>query len=379
MAFEEVIPRVTSHSSRWRGKGDTIALTIGDADFRMPPAIQTILQQRLDHGVLGYDTMPDQVINSFLKRLSSRYHWEVSPDSLVLLPGVVQGLNLACRAFVKPGEAMVTETPVYYPFLEAGANSGRRLIELPALFNDTNGDGRWCFNIQRFATLAKDPDTRLLLLCNPQNPLGRVLTEDELLQIGQICLREKLIICADEIHCDLLFDQQRHQPIAAISDQLARITVTLMSPSKAFAMSGLGGAFAIITDPELRQKFESAGAGLIPNINVMALAAMQAAYDDCDDWLQTEVAYLQASRDCLVDGLQSLENVALTVPQATYFLWLDFRRCGFADPYEAIRQCGVELSDGKIFGGEGFLRMNFASPRARLKQALARLQGKLSA
>ncbi len=372
--FDEEIDRSFSDSSRWAGRGETISLTIGDSDFRMPPAINDALTSRIAHGVLGYDTRPASTIELITVRLKELYGWQIHEDWLVFLPGVVPGLNIGCRTLTSPGDTIISEVPIYYPFLAVADNSDRKLARLPAIrVND-----RWVFNIDQFQSLASAPGHSALLLCNPQNPLGRVLTRNELLSIAEVCLSENVIVFSDEIHCDLLFDGHQHYPIAALGPEIADKSITLMSPTKAFAISGLGGAFAIIPGEELRRKFTKATAGIVPGFNAMSLVAMQAAYGECDDWLQAELEYLSRNRDYLIDGLKSVPGIKLTSPEAAYFLWLDFSHSGLNDPYQNLLDAGVELATGIEFGDERFLRLNFASPKRRLESALDRIRTALS-
>lgn len=351
-----------------------LALTVGDSDFRVPPPVQGAIEKRIAEGVLGYDTVPDSLIQVIKERLADRYNWHVQPDWLVFLPGVVQGLNLSCRALTKDGEAVIVESPVYYPFFDAPTNSQRAMKLLPAeMINN-----RWAFNLREFAALAADPLNALLLFCNPQNPLGRVSSERELRAMADICRREKVIIVSDEVHCDVVYDGRPHVPLAALDESIADMTVTLMGPSKTFAISGLGGAFAIIPNENLRQRFHTASAGLIPNLHVLAIAAMEAAYSECDEWCENERQYLESNRDFLVAALNNTPGVNLISPEGTYFLWLDFSPSGLNDPYGTLLEAGVELSPGGKFGNDQYLRLNFASPRSQLEQAVSRILSKLS-
>jgi len=370
MNFDEEIDRSSSDSTRWMGSGETISLTLGDSDFRMPPAVNNALTRRIGHGVLGYDNMPACTIELIMARLKELYDWQIHEDWLVFLPGVVPGLNIACRTVTNPGDSIISEVPIYYPFLAMADNSDRRLARLPSKrVND-----RWEFDIDQFQSLALEPGHSVLLLCNPHNPLGRVLTRSELLSIAEICLSENVIVLSDEIHCDILFDGRQHYPIAALGAEIADKSITLMSPTKAFAISGLGGAFAIIPGEDLRLKFTKAAAGILPGFNAMSLVAMQAAYGECNDWLQAELEYLSGNRDFLIDGLKSIPGINLTSPEAAYFLWLDFSHSGLNDPYQKLLDAGVELSAGNIFGDEQFLRLNFASPKRTLENALDRIR-----
>lgn len=373
MSFDEVIDRSNSDSSRWGGRGEVLALTIGDSDFRLPVAVEEAISTRMT-GVHGYDTVPDRLKLAIAERLERLYGWQVQLGWFFFMPGVVQGLNLCCRALTGPHESIVTEVPIYYPFLHAPLNAGRKRLELPVL---KNGDS-WQFDHDSFEVLASDPDCRLLMLCHPHNPLGRVLSHSDLERIAEICEKHNVLICSDEIHADILFGGARHIPMAAVSEEAAARTVTLSSPSKAFAMSGLGGAFAIIPNAEIRERFRRWAAGLVPNISVLSLAAMHAAYSECEDWLREEVAYLADNRDYLVSRFLKMGRIRVLPPQATYFLWLDFQETGWNDSYQKLLDHGVELSDGSKFAGPGYLRLNFASPRSVLEEAADRIERALA-
>ena len=365
-AFDKIVERNESDSSRWGGKGDTLALTIGDSDFRLPGPIDKAIRARLD-GIQGYDEVSDRLKSAIRNRLARLYDWQIEPEWLLFMPGVVQGLNICCRACLAEGDAAISEVPVYYPFLDAPGNAGRKLLELPAREDGT-------FDHDGFQEMCSRQESRLFMLCHPQNPLGRVLTPEDLHGIAETCIQEDLLICSDEIHAEILYGDARHLPMAKAHPEIAARTITLTSPSKAFAMSGLGGAFAIIPDRELRNRFRHWSAGLVPGVSVLTLAAMQAAYTECDEWLQAELRYLEASRDFLVSRLQGLSDIRFTTPEATYFLWLDFRGTGLNDPGQRLLDCGIELSDGARFGGPGFLRLNYASPRSVLEEAVCRIE-----
>ncbi|MBT4161851.1 MAG: aminotransferase class I/II-fold pyridoxal phosphate-dependent enzyme, partial [Gammaproteobacteria bacterium] len=250
MSFDELIDRTGTKSARWRGRGDTLALTVGDSDFRLPPPVRDALIKRLDEGVVGYDGVPDSLRELIIDRMLRLYDWQIKDEWLVFLSGVVPGFNFCCRGLTSPGDAIISETPIYYPFLSAPSNADRALSPLPALLQS----GRWSMDLDGLAKLAAEPRNKLLLFCNPQNPLGRVSTRDELLAMADICVREQVPIVSDEIHCDLLYDGNRHIPIASLAPEIADITVTLMSATKAFGISGIGGAFAVIPNPVLRAK-----------------------------------------------------------------------------------------------------------------------------
>ena len=372
--FDELIDRSSSLSKRWQGRGSRISLTIGDSDFRMPGEIKDALAARLDEGVVGYDNVPEDLEKLIVLRLEKRYGWKIEPDWLVFLPGVVPGLNFACREFVADDEFILTETPIYYPFLEAPGNSKRAMLELPAI----QGHERWDFDLERFEFLVSQNPVPLFLFCNPQNPLGRVSTVAELAAMSDICLKHNVLICSDEIHCDLVYGDRQHIPVASISKEVANATITLMSPSKAFGISGIGGAFAVIPDAAVRARFEAAAGGVNMGMTALPIVAMQAAYGECDDWFAEMMVYLTENRDFVFKALAGIPGLQMFNPEGTYFIWIDFSNTGLNNPFDTLLDAGVELSDGEVFGNGQCLRLNFASPRARLGEALDRIAAKLS-
>lgn len=373
--FDEVIDRTGSLSKRWQGRGDRISLTIGDSDFRLPPAIRQTISTRLDEGVIGYDSVPDSLVELVIQRLESRYNWKIEAEWLVFLPGVVPGLNFSCRGFTGEGDSILTESPVYYPFLEAPGYANRSMIEL----RPVAGDDRWGFDLDGFEHAVTSKKVPLFLFCNPQNPLGRVSTRDELSELAEVCLKNHVLVCSDEIHCDLLFDGRNHVPLASLSKEVSDNTITLMSPSKAFGVSGIGGAFAVISDEAVREKFEQAAGGVNMGMTALPIVTMQAAYGECQDWLDEELEYLAANRALVAETLGQVRGLDFVQPEGTYFYWLDFSTTGLNDPFESMCEAGVELSDGEPFGDRNFLRLNFASPKDRLQKALDRMVSRLSA
>lgn len=370
--FDKVTDRASTRSSRWGGK-DVLALTIGDTDFVIAAPIREAIQDRLDHGVLGYDTVPESLFEGFIERARKLYGWEIQRDWLIMLPNVLQGLNFSCRGLAGEDESVITETPIYYPFLEAPPNSNRAICKLPAI---DSGSG-WTFDLAGFEKLCARDDTRVFLLCHPQNPLGRVFTQETLAEISAIAARHNVVVCSDEIHADLLFDGARHIPFAATNPEAENNSLTLMAPTKAFSTSGLGGALAIIPNEDIRERFRQVSKGLIPNLNSFSLVAMQAAYEECDEWLSDQVSHLTENRNFLVKALTEL-GLTCHTPAATYFMWLGFEKTGLNNPFEAMLEAGVELTDGAKFDGAGFLRLNFASPRETLEEAVSRMAAKLA-
>jgi cystathionine beta-lyase len=369
--FDRPINRTGTASFKWDKYPDgVLPLWVADMDFISPPAVVVALRERAVHGVFGYALVPDSLIDAVRAHLLARYAWRIEPEWLVWLPSVVPGLNLACRAFAGPSEAVMTITPVYPPFLEAPPDQGRRLVTVPAAFHG----GRWQLPLDEMEA-AVTPDTRVLLFCHPHNPLGRVWSRDEVVAVVAFCRRHDLVLCSDEIHCDLILDELAHVPAALASPGDAGRIVTLMSPSKTFNLPGLNFAFAIVPDEQLRRRFQRPGDGLLPFPGCFAIAAAEAAYREGGDWLVELLAYLRGNRDLLESFVaETLPAVTQTHVEATYLAWLDVRALELADAGNACLEAGVALSPGAAFGDPGFLRLNFACPRSTLQEALRRLQ-----
>jgi cystathionine beta-lyase len=369
--FDRPVERAGTASYKWdKYPAGVLPLWVADMDFASPPAVVAALRERTDHGVFGYSLVPESLTAAVVAHLARRYTWKIRADWLVWLPSVVPGLNLTCAAFAAPGESVMTITPVYPPFLEAPANHGRRLIRVEAAFSG----GRWRLPLEAMEA-AVTPDTRVFLFCHPHNPLGRAWERDEVAAVVDFCRRHDLVLCSDEIHCDLLLDEVRHVPAAAVADDDDLRLVTLMSPSKTFNLPGLGFAFAVVPDRELRKRFLVPGAGLLPFPGCFAIAAAEAAYRDGAEWHEQLLAYLRGNRDLLERFVaEELPGVTMTHVEATYLAWLDVRALGVDDPERACLRAGVAPSAGDAFGGPGFLRLNFACPRTTLEEALRRLR-----
>ena len=366
-AFDTPIDRSASDSIKW-GKyagQDILPLWVADMDFAAPPAVLDALHQRLEHGVLGYGAPWPSLTESVLAHLAGEYGWHVEADWLVWLPGLVTGLNVACRAV--DGDVL-TATPIYPPFLSAPVFSGRQLHR----FALAQTAGHWHFDLAA-ASAALTPQTRQLLLCHPHNPVGRCWQREELLEIATFAATKDLIVCSDEIHCGLILDaDRRHIPFASLSEDAARRSITLMAPSKTFNIPGLACAFAVIPDARLRRDFTRVMQGIVPHANILGLAATEAAFRDCRDWQRELVGYLATNRDLLEQAVAALPGVAMSHVEATYLAWIDVRQLGLAAPAAHFEAHGIGLSDGADFGAPGWLRLNFGCPRSTLEKALER-------
>ena len=365
--FDLPVDRRDSDSIKW-GKyagRDILPLWVADMDFAVAPAIVNTLEKRIAHGVFGYGHPWPSLTESVLAHLKSEYEWRIEAEWIVWLPGLVSSLNVACRAL--DGE-ILTATPIYPPFLSAPRFSGRPLnrVELACT------DGRWQWDMSTLSAACTEA-TRLFLLCHPHNPVGRCWSREELLDLAAFAEEKDLVVCSDEIHCGLILDaDKRHIPFASLSPAAAKRSITLMAPSKTFNIPGLGCAFAVIPDATLRRRFLHAMDGIVPHVNVLGLAACEAAYRDCTDWHRELIAYLAGNRDRVQTAIEAIPGVTMSHVEATYLAWIDVRALGLAKPATHFEAHGVGLSDGADFGNPGWLRLNFGCRRAILEEALRR-------
>ena len=368
--FDTPIERRGTASFKWDMYGENeLPLWVADMDFASPPPVVEALEARVAHGVFGYALAPDSLVAAIVAHLERQYGWRVEAEWIVWLPGIVPALNMACEAFAGPGEAVLTVTPVYPPFLEAPGQRGRRLITVPAALED----GRWELPLDGLEA-AVTPDTRALMVCHPHNPIGRVWRRHEIEALLGFCRRHGLVLVSDEIHCDLVLDDLDHVPAALAGPGDADRIVTFMSPSKTFNLPGLNFAFAVVADEALRRRFLRPGKGLLPFPGSFALTAAEAAYRDGGEWRAGLLDYLRANRDALEAFVAAeLPRVHMAHVEATYLAWLDVRDLGLEDPAAACRSAGVALSAGAAFGDPAYLRLNFGCRRATLDEALRRL------
>lgn len=366
--FDIVIDR--KDSTKWKKYKDTgvLPMWIADMDFKAPQAVRDLLKARSDLGDFGYTDVPNELRDVIVERLKVSYDWTVEPNEILFIPGVVSGLNTVCRAWVKPEESIITAAPIYPPFLEAPLINGRKLIKI-----DTDPVGKG-YHYPLFALRnAITTKSHLLLLCNPCNPIGRVLSFSELREIVDICLDHNLLICSDEIHCDLVFDGRTHIPLAKVDERIEESLVTLISPGKTYNIAGIGGGIAIIKNKSLREKFLNASHGVVGDVSLFSYAAMLAAYRDCESWRKQVIKYLQDNRNYCENRVEKIPGIKMNKVEATYLAWLDVRDLKLDDAVSFFEEAGVGLSDGKDFGGPGFMRLNFGCPRAILTEAWDRI------
>jgi len=370
--FDAPVARQDTASLKWeryRNK-DIIPLWVADMDFQSPPAVIEALKKRAQHGVFGYGIEPAGLIEAVCNTLSRKYAWNIDPAWLVWLPGLVCGLNVACRSVGTTDDHVMTMIPIYPPFLTAPGNSNRRIITVPM---NTGREG-WDIDFSLLEQSITDR-TRLLLLCNPHNPTGRVFSRRELENLLSLCERFNIILCSDEIHCDLILDtEKKHIPTASIGPEAADRTITLMAPSKTFNIPGLGCSFAVISNNRLRKQFIQAMNGIVPHVNILGHAAAEAAYRDGWDWLEALLEYLRQNRLLVEEEINSTNGLAMHHVEATYLAWIDARGLDKLNPGRFLESCGVGLAEGSDFGWPGFVRLNFGCQRALLNQALKRIK-----
>jgi cystathionine beta-lyase len=375
-----LVDRRHSDSTKWRiYDEDVLPLWTADMDFSAPAPVVEALRARAEHGVFGYCVEPAALRDLLVERLERLYHWRVSPEHIVLQTGVLRAFQQVCAFGASADDGVIVQPPVYPPIVGAPAHNGSIHQEAPLV---QGPDGRYEIDVDAFEA-ALTNRTRVFILCNPHNPVGRVFRRDELDELAAICLRHDVLICSDEIHCDLLYPGHTHTPIASIDPDIARRTITLMAPSKTFNVPGLRCSFAVVPDAALRQRMSDPHATAFSEVNNFGLVAAKAAYRDGQGWLDQVLPYLEANRDFVVDFVRrELTGVGVLAPEATYLAWLDCRGSGVGgNPYQFfLDRARVALSDGAAFGtgGEGFVRLNFACPRSTLADALGRMKAALA-
>ena len=353
---------------------DVLPMWVADMDFAAPPVVLDAIRARVSHGVLGYPHVTSAVVDAVLLHLQRDLGWTVDADWLVWLPGLVTGLNLACRAVGTAGDGVLTATPVYPPFMSAPALSERVLKTVPLTQNGTD----WVWDLDALVA-ASDARTRMLMLCNPHNPVGRVWRKEELLALAALAETHDWIICSDDIHCELVLEKGlRYTPLATLSPAIAQRTISLFAPSKTYNIPGLGASFAVIPNATLRRRFERVMAGIVPHINVLGYTAMTAAYRDGVPWRNAMCDYLRGNRDQLVTAINAMPGLQMQAPEATYLGWINARGLHLPSDVSAAQffeAAGVGLSPGQDFlpGATDHVRLNFGCTRQTLDEALDRM------
>jgi len=360
---------------------DVLPMWVADMDFRSPKPILDALYKAVDHGVLGYELVPYALKETVAARMDKLYRWKVKPEAVVAVTGIVSGFSAAAREFCTPKKGVMVQTPVYNEFHAIKNNVGIPQIDVPFV---ERADGNiLSYEIDWDVFEKQVKKAGMFLLCNPHNPLGIIFSRKDLLRMAEICIKNNVLIVSDEIHSELLLDDNQLTPIGILSSEIANHAITLIAPSKTFNVPGLFCGFAIIPDKELRDRYAKEVDRLRLHVSSMGLFAAKAAFSGhCDGWLNDLRSYLTANRDFLVEYVtENMPDVRLTVPQATYLAWLDFSAYKLIkSPYDFfLKKAKVALSDGKIFGkgSEEYVRLNFGCPRSILAQGLERMRKSL--
>jgi cystathionine beta-lyase len=371
--------RSNSNSIKWQFyPKDVLPMWVADMEFPAPKPILRALHKAVDHGVLGYE-MPSRALQeTAASRMDKLYRWKVKPEAGVAVTGIVSGFSVAVRIACTPKKGVLVQTPVYNEFHEVKNNIGIPLLEAP-LIKHVNGN-ILSYEIDWDIFEKQVKKAGMFLLCNPHNPLGIIFARKDLLKMAELCIRNNVLIVSDEIHSELMMGDNKFSPLAKLSAEIAKHTITLISPSKTFNVAGLFCGFAIITDKELRERFEKEVNHLRMHVGSLGLIAAQSAFSGaCDGWLKELLRYLTGNRDFLVEYVtEYMPQVRLTIPAATYLGWLDFTQTKIVgSPYEYfLKNAKVAASEGQIFGenGEGHIRLNFGTSRKLLEQGLEQMR-----
>jgi len=380
--FDTLIDRTKTNSIKWNREilpedcRDAIPLWVADMDFASPPEVQAAILERASLPIYGYTNRSEEYYRSFIEWMKRRKAWDIQKEWIVFSPGVVPALNIAVLAYTHPGDKIIIQPPVYYPFASAILNNGRQLVENPLIIRD----GRYTMD---FDDLEKkiDSQTKLFILCSPHNPVGRVWTIDELSRLVDICAERDIVIVSDEIHSDILVETAVHHCTSTVSDNAAAITVTFTAPNKTFNLAGLQIANAIIPNARLRRAFVQQVSNLGLNLaNIFGMVAQEAAYGKGEPWLEELLAYLRSNYDVLKHFLsERIPSIKVFPLEGTYLPWLDCRALGLDDTQLHdlfLKDAKLWLDDGTMFGtgGSGFMRLNIACPRSVLVRALEQLE-----
>lgn len=379
--FDKIINRDNTNSMKWNfnkelfGSEDVLPMWVADMDFSVPPAIVDAIKKRAEHGIFGYSGPDDEYYNSVIGWMKKRHNWNIEKDWFAFTPGVVPGIYWFIRAFTHPGDKVILQPPVYYPFYSAIKLNGCEVVLNPLKFENDR-------YLMDFDDLESKFDSRvkLLILCSPHNPIGRVWGKEELMRLGEICIKHGVIVISDEIHEDLVYKEYKHIPFASISDEFAQNSVTCTAPSKTFNLAGLQTSNFIVPNSKIRTEFKNMlenNAIMFPN--TFGIVALQAAYEHGEEWLDELLDYLHGNLDFLLRYIkENIPKIKVINPEGTYLVWLDCRELGM-DPIALknfmLEKAKVALDDGYVFGqgGEGFERLNIACPRSLLEEGLNRI------
>ena len=388
MNFDEYIERRGTESYKWDGyhpefpevpeTQELLPLWVADMDFKCPQPVIDAVTKRAELGIYGYSvTNSDGFVEAACTWVKRRYHYNIEKEWIVYTRGIIPGYNIAIQAFTNPGDGVLIQRPVYSPYTDSIVTNGREVVDSPL----KRVNGHYEIDFEDFEVKAARPNTKLMIMSNPHNPIGRVWTDEELQKIGEICVKHHVIIVSDEVHADLIMKGYRHVPIASLSKEIADITISAYAPSKTFNMAGLQTSYFVISNPFLRADFVGQQArNRIWDINFFGSAALQAAYTECDEWLDELLIYLEDNMDFMKEYLEShIPKLKMNKPEGTYLVWVDFTGTGLSGEQlqkKMLEEAKIAVDFGDWFGDgyELFARFNVACPRNILQEALHRLE-----
>ncbi|WMM25200.1 MalY/PatB family protein [Tissierella sp. MB52-C2] len=380
--FDKIINRYGTNSMKWDGLKETfeqdnlLPLWVADMDFEVSPAISKELEKRVKHPIYGYMHWSDEYYSSVIGWMKRRHGWEINKDWIVFTPGVVPAVSYAIKALTDIGDSVIIQSPVYHPFKTTIESNGRNVVTNPLIYKD----GTYYMDLEDLERKI-DSKTKVLILCSPHNPVGRVWTKKELNELGEICLKNNIIIVSDEIHFDLIYKGNTHTVMADTSPEIRDNCIVCTSPSKTFNIAGLQVSNIIIPNQELREKYSmELEKDHIVRANVFGQEALIAAYNESEDWLDSLMEYLEENKNFFIDFIKTRIPQLKTIrPEGTYLLWVDCSGLNMkSDELNEffVNKCKLALNSGEMFGEEGelFQRINIACPRAVLEEALMRIE-----
>jgi len=383
--FDEVIDRTNYHSVKWDElettfgaiPKDVLPMWVADMEFRSPKPVIEAIKKANEHGIYGYTSRPLSYYQAIIDWMEKRHNWKVKKDWIAYSPGVVPALSLIVRSFCQPGDKVIVQPPVYYPFFRVIENNGCHVVNNPLKLSNK----KYFIDWEDLERKVDDPRVKLLILCSPHNPVGRVWQKEELIILGEICLKHNIIVVSDEIHADILFKGYRHIPFASISPAFAHNSITCTAPSKTFNLAGLQTSSIIIPNKKYYKIYENILDSLaLDENNVFGLVALEAAYRDGEEWLEQLLSYLNENLKFLMKYFKErIPKIKVIKPEGTYLIWLDCRQLGLSAKdlnNFMIKKARVALDDGYWFGteGKGFMRINIACPRSFLEEGLKRIE-----
>jgi len=391
MNFDEGLDRTGTGCAKWDfvdeyfDRDDVLPMWVADSDWKTSDAIIEALKDRVDHGAFGYGKPGKEHDKAIVEWVERRYDWKIKPEWIVYTNGITPSLSVSVKTFTGLGDGVVLQPPVYYPFFSVIENAGSRIIKNELQYD--NEENRYSIDFEDLerkfeicdSKMKRDNRSRMMILCNPHNPVGRVWSKEELKKIGELALEHDIMVVSDEIFSDYVYDR-KHTPFSSLSEEIAQNSITMFAPTKTFNIAGLNIGIAVIPNPRLRRRFENSRERLVKEGNVFGFTALKAAYTQGEEWLEAQLDYLEENKDYAVNFVrENIPKVEVVEPEGTFLLWMDFNELGL-EPEELddllLNDAKVALNNGAWFGkgGEGFMRLNFACPRSTLEEGLKRIE-----